>query len=67
MRVVVDEDLCCGYAECQVIAPQIFEIDPDNRAVVKLAGGLLTADVADQAQRAANACPTKAIRLIETD
>jgi ferredoxin len=34
MRVVVDRDRCEGNAFCVNIAPQVFELDDDEYAVV---------------------------------
>ena len=34
MQVRVDRDLCAGLGNCVVIAPTVFELDDDNKAVV---------------------------------
>jgi len=33
-RVVVDEDLCIGAASCVVVAPTVFEMNDENKAIV---------------------------------
>lgn len=63
MKVIVDEDKCCGFAACLSIAPDIFDMDEQNIAIV------LDADP-DPAQHgavraAATACPTAAIVIEE--
>jgi ferredoxin len=35
MRVIVDRDRCEGNAFCVNIAPEVFELDDDEYAVVK--------------------------------
>lgn len=34
MKVKVDRDLCRGLANCVVLAPTVFELDEENKAVV---------------------------------
>ncbi len=34
MKVKVDRDLCRGLANCVVLAPTVFELDGENKAVV---------------------------------
>ena len=34
MRVRVDRDLCTGLGNCVALAPTVFELDDDNKAVV---------------------------------
>ena len=34
MQVRVDRDLCAGLGNCVAIAPTVFELDDDNKAVV---------------------------------
>lgn len=61
-RVSVDRGLCRGHGQCELIAPQVFEIDDENIAVV-LADSFednLLASVEDSQMR----CPEAAI-LIE--
>ncbi len=36
MRVIVDHDRCEGNAVCMGIAPDIFDLDDEDYAVVKL-------------------------------
>ncbi len=64
MRVVVDRQLCRGYANCVDVGPEVFALDEDDLAYV------LQADVdpglADVVNRAARLCPMGAI-TIESD
>ena len=59
MRVAIDEDRCCGYAVCVSRADKVFDIGPDNIAVVLVTEP--TGELAKQARVAAGCCPTEAI------
>lgn len=63
MKVTVHSDRCMGHAMCNVIAPDVYEIDDDGYNVmgtVDIAPGL-----EDQARQGAEACPERAIEIIE--
>ncbi|MPN38049.1 Ferredoxin [bioreactor metagenome] len=58
MNPVVDKDLCIGCGLCPSIAPEIFEMEDDGKAVA------LVAEISDPAaQEAADSCPVGAILL----
>ena len=60
----VNRDLCIGAASCVVLAPTVFELDADGKAIIK-PGSLEGVD--DQAlMEAAESCPTGAI-IIKDD
>ena len=63
MKVTVDRDLCIGAANCVAIAPAVFQLDADSKAVV------LTEEVEDEEVlwQAAESCPTNAIILEDED
>ena len=62
MEVKVDRDLCIGVGNCAAIAPTVFELDEENKAVV-----LDPSSVDDQTLlEAAESCPENAI-IIEDD
>ena len=62
LKVRVDRELCIGVGNCVVLAPSIFKLDKDNKAVV-----LDQAFVADDVLlEAAESCPEQAI-IIEDD
>ena len=63
MRIEVKRDLCIGAASCLAVAPGVFELDSELKAVVKDANG---AD-AHTILEAARACPTLAIYLYDDD
>jgi len=62
-KIVVDRHLCIGAASCIAVAPGVFELDSENKAVVYNADG---AD-SETILLAAQACPTKAILLFDEE
>jgi len=62
MRVKVDRELCIGVSNCVAIAPTVFQLDDENKAVVI---DPASAD-AQTILEAAESCPEDAI-IIEDD
>jgi len=62
MRVKVDRELCIGVSNCVAIAPTVFQLDNENKAVVI---DPASAD-AQTILEAAESCPEDAI-IIEDD
>lgn len=73
-KITVDRNLCIGAASCVAVAPGVFELDAENKAVIMKNDG--TADSGpveygvlrdtidfDTLMLAAQSCPTKAIVL----
>ena len=59
MKVKVDRELCIGLSNCVAIAPTVFQLDDENKAVVRDPS---SAD--DQTiMEAAESCPQNAIIL----
>ena len=56
-KIVVDRDLCIGAGPCVTVAPGVFELDEENKAVITNPQG---ADV-ETILLAAQACPVLAI------
>lgn len=62
MKVRVDRALCSGMADCTMLAPTVFELDEEGKAVV-----LDPASVDDETLlEAAQSCPVGAI-ILEDD
>jgi ferredoxin len=59
MKVRVDRELCKGAGSCVAIAPEVFQLDDDDKAVVIDMRG--TTD--DTIWEAAESCPFDAIIL----
>ena len=62
MKVKVDRDLCIGVSNCIAVAPTVFKLDDENKAVV------LDSDSIDEEtlMEAAESCPENAI-IVEDD
>lgn len=62
-KIFIDRDLCIGAASCMAVAPDVFELDKENKAVVK------NKEAADDETLilAAQSCPTKAIILYDEE
>ena len=62
MKVRVDRELCIGVGNCVAIAPTVFELDAEDKAVV------IDATLVDDSilQEAAESCPALAI-ILEND
>jgi ferredoxin len=56
-KLYIDRALCIGAASCVAIAPDVFELDEENKAVVKDVGGADNETIL----LAAKSCPTRAI------
>ncbi|KKT77822.1 MAG: hypothetical protein UW73_C0011G0021 [Microgenomates group bacterium GW2011_GWB1_44_8] len=61
-KIKVERDLCIGAASCVAVAPETFQLDNENKAVT-LPG---TVNTPEDIIMAAQACPTKAIVIINT-
>ncbi|MBI4288463.1 MAG: ferredoxin [Chloroflexi bacterium] len=62
MRIRVDRDKCTGVANCVAIAPTVFELDDENKAVILDE----TSVDEDTLWRSAKNCPKDAI-IVEDD
>ncbi|MDD7812807.1 ferredoxin [Mycolicibacter sinensis] len=63
MRVEVDLDRCEGNAICVGIDPDLFDLNDDEQAVVKMAP--VPADREAHAMQAIAECPRAALRRVE--
>ena len=63
MKIKVDFDLCESNALCEALAPEVFELDDDD--FLQLHKDEVAPDEEAHVRRAAAACPTQAITLIE--
>lgn len=76
-KVVVDRNLCIGAASCVVAASSVFELDGENKAIIKQKGGVKNSGPAEKSGledeaisdetllAAAQSCPTKAVFLYD--
>lgn len=61
MRIEIKRDLCIGAATCVAIAPDVFELDDEMKAVIKSPTGNDNATIIE----AARSCPTLAIFIYD--
>ncbi|MYG98888.1 MAG: ferredoxin [Acidimicrobiaceae bacterium] len=61
MRIVLDVDRCIGSANCEMIAPDVFEVRDDMvcHILVEEPGP----DLEEDAELGVEACPTRALRI----
>ena len=60
-RIYIDRDLCIGAASCVAVAPGVFALDEENKAIVINEKGADDETIL----LAAQSCPTKAIVLFD--
>lgn len=63
MKVLIDTAKCTGHAQCAANGPDLYELDDDGYAV-PLAGEV-PAHLEAQARAGADACPERAIEIVE--
>jgi len=61
LRVIVDQDLCEGNAVCERVAPTVFRVGDDDKAVVLIAQP--DASLHEVVETAVRRCPRQAIRV----
>lgn len=61
VTIVIDRSLCSGFGACAELAPEIFELDGEGLASLRVGA---SADAA-AAYDAASACPMAAISVVE--
>ena len=62
MKVVVDEDICVGTANCVDVCPEVFEL-VDAISHVKV--GTIPKELEEQVKKAVDECPVTAIEITE--
>lgn len=63
VKIEVDRDLCIGAAPCVTIAPGVFQLDSENKAIVLDVNGASDDDIL----LAAQSCPVQAIYLYDAE
>ena len=64
MKISYDREKCQGHNRCYMLAPEIFDVDDEGYAVLKIEGEL-PADLTDKAQLCVDNCPEFAIELMD--
>ncbi len=63
MKPVVDHTLCEGHARCEETAPQVFEVDENDKSQVLVE--VVPEALLDRVDVAVRVCPRQAISLEE--
>lgn len=63
LRVVVDEQKCCGAGQCAMLAPDVFDQRDDG--IVILLNATPPEELHSTVREAACVCPGSAIRVTE--
>ena len=78
-KIIVDRNLCIGAASCVVVAGSVFELNGENKAVIKQKGGIKNSGPVEKENLddssidegtlllAAQSCPTRAIILYDEE
>ncbi|HKX20864.1 MAG TPA: DnaJ domain-containing protein [Nitrososphaeraceae archaeon] len=64
-HILIEPSLCLAFGGCESIAPKVFVVDKNKRINPKARVESETADTLDKIVMAAQACPTKAIKIID--
>ena len=62
VRVAVDQELCIGGGICEMLEPEVFELDDDVVISSVISNGLLPRN---RAEVAVDRCPGQAIAIVE--
>lgn len=63
MQVTVDIARCEGYANCLIVAPEVFTVDDEDK--VELLRSEVTPDQVADVEEAVRNCPTSALGLTD--
>ena len=64
-HILIEPSLCLAFGGCESIAPKVFVVDKSKHINPKAKVESETADTLDRIVMAAQACPTKAIKIID--
>jgi molecular chaperone DnaJ len=64
-HILIEPSLCLAFGSCETIAPKVFVVDKSKHINPKARVQSETADTLDRIVLAAQACPTKAIKIID--
>ncbi len=62
MRVTYDRDACEGHNRCYLLAPEVFDVDDEGYAILRIEGEV-PPELEDKARLAADNCPEYAITI----
>ncbi len=62
MRIEFDRDACQGHNRCYLLVPELFDVDDEGYAILRVTGDV-PSDLEHKAQLAADNCPEYAITI----
>jgi ferredoxin len=62
LKITVDLSLCAGHGQCEDAAPEVFGVNDEGFAFLRVEE-ITDAELQGKAADAASRCPTEAIRL----
>jgi len=62
MKVVVDPNICMGCGICESTAPQVFQLNDDNVAIVLV--DVVPPELEADVRQAVDDCPEQAISIV---
>lgn len=63
MKYFIDAALCCGHAQCEVVAPELFKTDDDGMNIALGDEVEIEPGKEDDARAGSEACPEAAIQV----
>jgi ferredoxin len=64
MKINYDREKCQGHNRCYMLAPEIFDVDDEGYAVLKITGDV-PAELQEKAQLCVDNCPEFAIEIAD--
>jgi ferredoxin len=62
LKINFDRSLCCGHNRCYALAPEIWDVDDEGNAILRL-DDAVPAELEEKAQLPADNCPEYAIKI----
>lgn len=64
MEIEFDRSRCVGHNRCHLLAPELFDVDDEGYAVVRI-DGPVPSELEAKARLAADNCPEYAITVVD--
>ena len=64
MRITLDREACQGHNRCYLLAPELFDVDDEGYAVLRVDGDV-PPELEEKARLAVDNCPEYAIAIEE--
>ena len=64
MRINYDREACQGHNRCYLLAPEVFDVDDEGYAILRIEGEV-PPELEEKARLAADNCPEYAITIVE--